>query len=63
LAHALEGLPMAQRQALELHYLQGLPLAEVAQRMQRTKPAVAGLLQRGLAALRADFARPGRTTP
>jgi RNA polymerase sigma-70 factor (ECF subfamily) len=63
LANALERLPMAQRQALELHYLEGLTLAEVAQRIERSKPAVAGLLQRGLAALRTHFARPGRPTP
>jgi RNA polymerase sigma-70 factor (ECF subfamily) len=52
LAQALESLPEAQRQALELHYLQGLPLADVSEQMGRSKPSVAGLLQRGLAALR-----------
>jgi RNA polymerase sigma-70 factor (ECF subfamily) len=52
LSTALEGLPEAQRQAVELHYLQGLPLKDLAQQMGRSKPSVAGLLQRGLAALR-----------
>jgi RNA polymerase sigma-70 factor (ECF subfamily) len=51
-ADALAGLPEAQRQAVELHYLQGLPLADVAEQVGRSKPSVAGLLQRGLAALR-----------
>jgi RNA polymerase sigma-70 factor (ECF subfamily) len=56
LAAALENLPEAQRQAVELHYLQGLPLAELAEQMGRSKPSVAGLLQRGLAALRTRLA-------
>jgi RNA polymerase sigma-70 factor (ECF subfamily) len=55
LAQALEKLPDAQREAVELHYLQGLPLADVSTRMGRTRPAVAGLLQRGLTALRESF--------
>jgi RNA polymerase sigma-70 factor (ECF subfamily) len=49
---ALEQLPEAQRTAVRLHYLEGCPLAEVAQRMQRTPAAVAGLLKRGLKQLR-----------
>ncbi len=53
LAQALEQLPEAQRVAVELHYLRGWALAAIAEQMGRTKPAVAGLLQRGLAALRA----------
>jgi RNA polymerase sigma-70 factor (ECF subfamily) len=52
LAAALEQLPEMQRRAVELHYLQGLPLVDIAAQLGRTKPAVAGLLQRGLAALR-----------
>ena len=55
LAESLDRLPDAQRQAVELHYLQGLSLAETAEAMGRTKPSVAGLLQRGLAALRATM--------
>ena len=61
LAKTLEGLPVGQRESLEMHYLQGLTLTEIAERMQRSKPSVAGLLQRGLAALRANFARSMET--
>lgn len=52
MATALEEMPSAQRQAVELHYLRGWALAEIADQLDRTKPAVAGLLQRGLAFLR-----------
>lgn len=52
LAAALAELPEAQRRAVELHHLQGLPLAEVATHMQRSKGAVAALLFRGLSRLR-----------
>ena len=58
LAEALDALPDGQRQAIELHYLQGRPLAEIAETMGRTKPSVAGLLQRGLAALRLTMVGP-----
>jgi RNA polymerase sigma-70 factor (ECF subfamily) len=53
LASALERLPEAQRLAVELHYLQGWPLAEIAVHLGRGKAAVAGLLHRGLDRLRA----------
>ena len=52
LADALTALPDTQREALVLHYCQGLPLVKVAARMGRTPASVAGLLQRGLKALR-----------
>jgi RNA polymerase sigma-70 factor (ECF subfamily) len=52
LAAALARLPEAQRQAVELHHLQGLPLSEVASQLGRTKGAVAQLLFRGLRTLR-----------
>jgi RNA polymerase sigma-70 factor (ECF subfamily) len=58
LAEALATLPDGQRKAVELHYLQGLPLAAVSQEMGRSKPSVAGLLQRGLAALRGRLQEP-----
>jgi RNA polymerase sigma-70 factor (ECF subfamily) len=61
LAKALGGLPEPQRQAVELHYLQGLPLTEVATELGRTKAAVAGLLRRGLDALRAAMITDRRT--
>jgi RNA polymerase sigma-70 factor (ECF subfamily) len=37
---------------VELHYLKGLPLAEIARELGCRKPAVAGLLHRGLENLR-----------
>ena len=60
LADALAALPGDQRRAIELKHLQGLALIEVARRMGRTVPAVAGLLQRGLRALREDLGETWR---
>jgi RNA polymerase sigma-70 factor (ECF subfamily) len=53
LAEALLRLPDDQRQAVELHHLQGTPLAEVGRRLGRSREAVAGLVFRGLKTLRA----------
>lgn len=52
LAEALDVLPEAQREAVELHYWQGRSLAEIATHLDRSTAAVAGLLQRGLKKLR-----------
>lgn len=52
LAAALAQLATDQREAIELRHLQGLAVPEVARRMERTVPAVAGLLHRGTKALR-----------
>lgn len=48
----LEELPQAQRDAIVLHYFQQQTLAEVAERLDRSPAAVAGLLHRGLQKLR-----------
>jgi RNA polymerase sigma-70 factor (ECF subfamily) len=53
LADALAQLPDDQRRAIEMHHLQGQPLATVAEELQRDKGAVAALLYRGLKKLRA----------
>jgi RNA polymerase sigma-70 factor, ECF subfamily len=58
-AEALEALPAAQREAVSLHYLGGLPIATVAAQLGRSPAAAAGLIQRGLAALRTSL-RPAR---
>jgi RNA polymerase sigma-70 factor (ECF subfamily) len=58
LASALDALPADQRSAIELHHVQGLSLAETAARLERSVSAVAGLLHRGLKALRAQLDRP-----
>ncbi len=53
MAESLALLPEPQRRAIELHHLEGKPLAEIAQDLGSTKGAVAGLLHRGLKTLRA----------
>jgi RNA polymerase sigma-70 factor (ECF subfamily) len=58
LSAALAQLPEDQRQALELHYLQGCTVAAVAEHMQRTERSVAGLVRRGLQRLRELMAAP-----
>jgi RNA polymerase sigma-70 factor (ECF subfamily) len=63
LAAALERLPEAQRQAVELHYLRGWRLEEIASQLGRGKSAVAGLLHRGLDKLREFLRPPDRDEP
>ena len=41
-----------QRAAVEMRYLEGLPVARIGERMGRTEASVAGLLRRGLDRLR-----------
>jgi RNA polymerase sigma-70 factor (ECF subfamily) len=52
LAAALAELPDDQREAVRLRYLEGRSLAEIAERMDRTVVAAAGLVKRGLIHLR-----------
>ena len=52
LAAALTHLPEDQRLVVELHHLKGISVAEVAAEIGRTRPAVVGLLFRGLKKLR-----------
>ncbi|MGQ0637681.1 MAG: sigma-70 family RNA polymerase sigma factor [Planctomycetaceae bacterium] len=52
LALALADLPHEQREAIELHYLNGIPFAEIATLMGKSKPSVAGLIFRGVRSLR-----------
>jgi RNA polymerase sigma-70 factor (ECF subfamily) len=52
LAHALTRLPDDQRLAVEWHHLQGRPLADIAQQLQRTRGAVGALLLRAMKKLR-----------
>jgi RNA polymerase sigma-70 factor (ECF subfamily) len=51
-ATALESLPEGQRDAIRMRYIEGLTLLDIAKRMGRTDMAVAGLLKRGLEAMR-----------
>jgi len=48
----LERLTDDQREGVRLRYLEGQSLAEIAERMQRSEEAVAGLIKRGLKTLR-----------
>jgi RNA polymerase sigma-70 factor (ECF subfamily) len=52
LERALEALPADQREAVRLRHLEELPLAEIAQRLERSPAATAGLIKRGLQGLR-----------
>mgnify|MGYP001814847067 CR=1 FL=1 len=52
LATALGCLSASQREAIALHHLKGIPLAEVGKRMNRNKGAVAALILRGTKRLR-----------
>ncbi|MCO6436719.1 MAG: sigma-70 family RNA polymerase sigma factor [Phycisphaerae bacterium] len=49
---ALDSLDEDQRRAVSLHHLEGLTRAEVAEVMDRTKPAVNGLIYRAMDELR-----------
>ena len=59
IAEALTRLPVAQREALILQHFEGRSLADIANRLQRTPAAVAGLLKRGLRQLRQELAAEG----
>jgi RNA polymerase sigma-70 factor, ECF subfamily len=59
LTEALGQLPEDQKRVVELHYLKGLPVAEVAEEIGRTRPAAVGLLFRGLKRLRELLREPG----
>jgi RNA polymerase sigma-70 factor (ECF subfamily) len=52
LAEALAALPEPQQAAVTLHHLHGLSVNEIAAQLERSPSAVAGLLKRGLRALR-----------
>jgi RNA polymerase sigma-70 factor (ECF subfamily) len=52
LAGAMARLPADQQRVVELHHLKGYPVADVAEQMGRSKPAIVGLLFRGLKKLR-----------
>ena len=52
LAWAMAQLRPDEQLAVELHHLKGLPVGDVAEALGKTKPAVAGLLFRGLKRLR-----------
>lgn len=55
LACALDALPEDQREAVRLRHLEGWPLVRIAEQLQRSEVAAAGLLKRGLRRLRIVF--------
>ncbi|HUP79145.1 MAG TPA: sigma-70 family RNA polymerase sigma factor [Pirellula sp.] len=56
LAICLEQIPETQRQAIRMRYLEGMSLIEISERIEKSEMAVAGLLKRGLRALREEMA-------
>ena len=61
LANCLEELPETQREALRLRYVEGLSLKQIAETMEKTEMAAAGLLKRGLQALRSRMVSDSST--
>lgn len=52
LVAALAALPPDQREAVRLRHLEGQPLADIARQLDRSLTATAGLIKRGMKALR-----------
>lgn len=52
LAACLEEIPDTQREAIRLRYVEGYSLKQISEAMDKSEMAVAGLLKRGLQALR-----------
>ncbi len=61
LARALAALPDDQREAVRLRHLEGWALADIARRLGRTPAATAGLIKRGMKALRRHLHGPDAT--
>lgn len=55
LAEGLLRLPDAQRIAIQMRYLQGLRVSEIARTLDRTEGAIAALLHRAVTALKIDL--------
>lgn len=62
MADAMLSLPDEQRQAIELHHLRGMPLAQVAETLQRSTGAAAALLYRAMQQLRTALAPTEEST-
>jgi RNA polymerase sigma-70 factor (ECF subfamily) len=59
LARALAALPDDQREAVRLRHLEGWALADIARHLGRSPAATAGLIKRGMQALRRRLNREG----
>jgi RNA polymerase sigma-70 factor (ECF subfamily) len=55
LVAALSRLPDAQREAVTLHYWSGWTLMQIADQLERSRDATAGLIKRGLRQLRVNM--------
>jgi RNA polymerase sigma-70 factor (ECF subfamily) len=55
LASCMEQIPETQRDAIRMRYLEGMSLKDISDRMSKSEMAVAGLLKRGLRALREEM--------
>jgi len=60
LRRSLKDLSPDQARALELHHLHGLTIDATAEQMDRTVPAIQGLLRRGMDAIRRKMRYAGR---
>jgi len=58
LARALAELPEEQRTVVELRHLRGMPVAAIADQVDKSAASVAGLLRRGLQRLREVLGEP-----
>lgn len=56
LAVCMDQIPESQREAIRMRYLEGMTLKEISTRINKSEMAVAGLLKRGLRALRDEMA-------
>ncbi len=59
LSQALTALPDDQREAVRLRHLEGWALADIARHLGRSPAATAGLIKRGMQALRRQLHRDG----
>ena len=57
LSQALTELPDDQREAVRLRHLEGWALADIARYLRRSNAATAGLIKRGMQALRRHLRR------
>ena len=55
LIKAIESLSGDQQETARLRFLDGLPIVQIAERLQKSKSAVAGLLKRGMQKLRQEL--------
>jgi RNA polymerase sigma-70 factor (ECF subfamily) len=58
----VQGLSDAHRQVIQLRFLEGLPVADVALRLGKSEPAIVALTKRALQALRSSMDRLGEFT-